>query len=127
MLLKTVKYPSLTIEVDSTDLSPVEHVNAIRDEFMRTPTNTWTKEETVSRIGIPYTITHVKGDETLPKNCIAFIVHTVEGRLERILVTDDMEAYIISETGVTVSVINKTPSHLKEACGMHNRGITLVK
>lgn len=51
---------------------------------------------------------HFAGDPKLPHNCVAVIVqpYDSETTIENIYITAAQEAYIISETGVTVSVIN---------------------
>lgn len=125
MLLKTIHTPNQilkTLDLDATFLSAdetVDAVNKIREEWLEGKgiLPVLSKERYIElyrdyevyRV-CPETkqIGNFAGDLNLPHNCVAVIIQNTpkDMPIEPIYVTSDVEAYIISDTGVTVSVIN---------------------
>lgn len=125
MLLKTVRIPKQgSVNTISLDVLPeeasVDYVNRVRDQWLKDydilPV---VSEERVIELYQDYTIYRINretkqvgnfgADIELPVNCVAVVLqHLPEQLIQRppIYITSDMEAYIISSTGVTVSVIN---------------------
>lgn len=126
MLLKTIRTPNQipsTLDLDATFLSAdetVEAVNKIREEWLNdTGVLPVLSHESVKRLWDIWDLYRVcpetkqigefAGDLNLPHNCVAVLIHKrhdndPETRFEYI--TSDVEAYIISDAGVTVTVIN---------------------
>lgn len=125
MLLKTIYTPNpilKTLDLDATFLSAdetVDAVNKIREEWLEDKgiLPVLSKERYVE-LYRDYEIYRVcpetkqigdfAGDLKLPHNCVAVIIQNTpkDMPVEPIYITLDVEAYIISNTGVTVSVIN---------------------
>lgn len=126
MLLKIITRPSQTpligYDVDLSGLSAEEAVNTVnsmKEEFLQSGgINPVISEEQVIVLADKYSIYRVSletkqlgcfaGDCRLPHNCVAVVVQnrSVDMPVENIYITADQEAYVISKTGVTVSVIN---------------------
>lgn len=126
MLLKTIRTPNQipsTLDLNATFLSAdetVDAVNKIREEWLNgkgvLPVLSHESVKYIWDIWDLYRVCpetkqigEFAGDLNLPHNCVAVLIHKryvddPETRIEYI--TSDVEAYIISETGVTVSVIN---------------------
>lgn len=124
MLLKTIRTPSqavlrLDLEVIGDHLTP-KGVEAIRNEFLEDKgIRPVISEEHVIELYQEYKIYRINvetkqignfaGDMNLPHNCVAVIIQDAPSDMcipNIIYITSDMEAYIISDTGVTVSVVN---------------------
>lgn len=126
MLLKIITRPSQTpligLDVDISGLSAEEAINTVsstREEFFQSggvkPVISVEEVIVLAKKYFIYKVSpetkqvgHFAGDCKLPHNCVAVIVqhYSVDMPMENIYITADQEAYVISETGVTVSVIN---------------------
>ncbi len=124
MLLKTIRTPdhSSLLNIDLSDLpadQAIEEVKALKEEFFNSKgIQPVISEERCVVLYHDYTIHRVRtetkqignfaGDCKLPHNCVAIIVQNTPKDIviPNIYITSDMEAYVISDTGVTVSVIN---------------------
>lgn len=121
MLLKTISTPS-PLHIDLQPLSAdqaTEAVCQLREDFLAgkgvLPV---ISEERVVKLSNDYIIHRVcpetkqlgnfAGDPKLPYNTVAIVCQNTpeDMRVSPIYITSDMEAYVISDTGVTVSVIN---------------------
>lgn len=101
-------YNNLSIDdaLDRFKRDTLGRIKMIPNPFEKQPQ---VKEESFTDIYPPFKIIRtslLNGLPGIPPDTVAIIQHTVEGRTESIFVSGDEEAYIISDTGVTVSVIN---------------------
>lgn len=124
MLLKTIRTPDsrILMNVDVSDLpadQAIAQVSAMKEEFFNSKgILPIISEERCRVLHHDYTVYRVcpetrqigdfAGDLNLPHNCVAIIYQNTpkDMPVPPIYITSDMEAYIISDTGVTVSVIN---------------------
>lgn len=124
MYLKTIRTPSpLALHVDLSPLSADEATDAVcqlREDFLAgkgvLPV---ISHESVKPLCYVWDLYRVcpetkqigdfAGDINLPHNCVAVLIHKNNDVAEKFFIeyiTSDVEAYIISDTGVTVTVIN---------------------
>lgn len=83
-------------------------IDAVLERFKQTTSQKHRVENFIT-LNPPFKVVHTdvfSGLGIVPDNCIALVQHTVNGKKENIYITSDQEAYIVSDTGVTISVIN---------------------
>ena len=146
MLLKTIRTPiqiATTLNFIGDNITPAG-VEAIRQEFYEgkgiLPVLSHESVKPLSAIWDLYRVCpetkqigDFAGDLNLPHNCVAVLIHKANHATTNIsieYITSDIEAYIISDAGVTVTVINGKKAvegwALKEPCTQNNRGQSLV-
>lgn len=124
MLLKTIITPSpVTLHVDLESMTAdqaIQHVGQLKEDFLAGKgIRPVVSHESVKQLGRIYDLYRVchetkqigdfAGDMNLPHNCVAVLIHknnTTDSEIMIEYITSDVEAYIISDAGVTVTVIN---------------------
>lgn len=83
-------------------------IDAVLERFKQTASQKHRVENFIT-LNAPFKVIYTdvfSGLGIVPDNCIALVQHAVNGKKESIYITSDQEAYIVSDTGVTISVIN---------------------